>query len=351
MQPEHDIEHLLYLLREPDAVSADDAPMLRTLTGRYPYFAPLHLLLAKAGKDLPDASLLLAKASLYNGGALTHHILTSPSTRGTLLRIPALEEEEEVVATPDRMNSGTEEEVQEIQEITAVQAFAEERVEKPEESGEQESSEQSFREANKGQPESDEQETYEEIVEVNSGAYTPVWQPEEYNLEAEAQCSVSKYDDDKLPYTFLWWLAKTRKEHAQIFQPYVSEKKHTVLRDGELQQQYVEHIFHLQTPFDLEEASKSSGSPLPGRQHNLIDNFIKNEPQIKAPNAEQLNTENKAKKSAEDHYDLVSETLAAIYIEQMLYHKAIDTYQKLSLKFPEKSRYFADLIQSLEKKI
>ena len=71
---------------------------------------------------------------------------------------------------------------------------------------------------------------------------------------------------------------------------------------------------------------------------------------LKPPKPEQIDNENKAKKSAEDHYDLVSETLAKIYIEQMLYHKAIDTYKKLSLKYPEKSGYFADLIQSIEKK-
>ena len=61
--------------------------------------------------------------------------------------------------------------------------------------------------------------------------------------------------------------------------------------------------------------------------------------------------ENKARKSAEDPNDLVSETLAAIYTEQMLFHKAIDTYKKLSLKFPEKRTYFADQISELEKKI
>ncbi|MCY1532310.1 hypothetical protein D9M68_675760 [compost metagenome] len=180
-----------------------------------------------------------------------------------------------------------------------------------------------------------------------------ILQPEEYDHTAEAQSRISKYDDDNMPYTFLWWLAKTRKEHEQIFQPYVSPKKTAAAPAGALQQQYVEHIFHLQTPFNLsEEAEKINAGELhKSKGSEIIDNFIKNEPQIKAPKAEQLNTENKAKKSAEDHYDLVSETLASIYIEQMLYHKAIDTYEKLSLKFPEKSRYFADLIQSLEKKI
>jgi len=120
-----------------------------------------------------------------------------------------------------------------------------------------------------------------------------------------------------------------------------------------LQQQYVENIFHIQSPFNPEEILNTS-SAIPGadpREVAIIDNFIKNAPQIGTPKAEQIDNENKAKRSAEDNYDLVTETLAKIYIEQMLYHKAIDTYEKLCLKFPEKSRYFADLIQSIKKKI
>jgi hypothetical protein len=167
--------------------------------------------------------------------------------------------------------------------------------------------------------------------------------------EPAAENIVSKYDDDQLPFTFLWWLAKTRKDHEQTFQPYVS-----AISTPDLQQQYVENIFHLKTPFEATQMLAEPETKLDkanSKEEELIDNFIKNEPQIKVPKPDQINTENKAKRSAEDNYDLVSETLAEIYIEQMLYHKAIDTYQKLSLKFPEKSRYFADLIQSLEKKI
>lgn len=162
---------------------------------------------------------------------------------------------------------------------------------------------------------------------------------------------VSKYDDDQLPFTFLWWLAKTRKNHEQIFRPFVSTNK-PAEPAPDLQHQYVEHIFHLQAPFEPEQEGENSiQTATPSKESEIIDTFIKNDPQIKALPPNQINNENKAKKSAEDSNDLVSETLAQIYIEQMLYHKAIDTYQKLSLKFPEKSGYFADLIQSLEKKI
>ncbi|WP_410220230.1 hypothetical protein [Pedobacter sp.] len=164
----------------------------------------------------------------------------------------------------------------------------------------------------------------------------------------EPEAKVSKYDDDKLPFTFLWWLAKTRKHYEAVFRPFVTQKTNPENTGSELQQQYVEHIFHAQSPLEEEHGTVTGNTT---KESELIDNFIKNDPQIKPLKPDQINNENKAKKSAEDNYDLVSETLASIYIEQMLYHKAIDTYQKLSLKFPEKSRYFADLIQSLEKKI
>ena len=36
---------------------------------------------------------------------------------------------------------------------------------------------------------------------------------------------VSRYNDEKMPYSFMWWLDKTRKEHAEIYQPYISSPK------------------------------------------------------------------------------------------------------------------------------
>ncbi len=49
--------------------------------------------------------------------------------------------------------------------------------------------------------------------------------------------------------------------------------------------------------------------------------------------------------------DLLTESLAKIYIKQKRYYKAIEIIKKLSLKYPEKSIYFADQIRFLEKLI
>jgi hypothetical protein len=170
---------------------------------------------------------------------------------------------------------------------------------------------------------------------------------------------VAKYDDDQMPYTFLWWLHKTRNEHADTYQPYVNFKLDTSrgirkTTGEELDHQIKQNIFHLQSPLDEMEVKNSPQTihfKVRRKEEAIIEKFIREEPQIKPPAPDRVDNENKARRSAEDPNDLVSETLASIYSEQMLFHKAIDTYKKLSLKFPEKRAYFADQIRQLEQKI
>ncbi len=80
----------------------------------------------------------------------------------------------------------------------------------------------------------------------------------------------------------------------------------------------------------------------------LIDQFIENAPRISRSRSDFYNPVDYAKSSAVDKDDIVSETLANIHYRQGHYQKAIKIYKKLSLKYPEKSTYFAGLIEKIK---
>ncbi|MBL1409665.1 hypothetical protein [Sphingobacterium faecale] len=184
------------------------------------------------------------------------------------------------------------------------------------------------------------------------------------NLSPEEEPEdVSLYNDDLMPYSFRWWLHKTRLEHADTYQPFMvphlpkPEKGHfdlSKLDEAILDQQIKENIIHFQEPESkLSDAVKNSPpKPVePKKSDEVIERFIKEEPIIQAPSAQNLHNENMARQSAEDNYSLVTETLANIYIDQALYLKAIEVFKKLILKYPEKKSYFATQIQELEKNL
>lgn len=81
----------------------------------------------------------------------------------------------------------------------------------------------------------------------------------------------------------------------------------------------------------------------------LINQFIVAAPSITRNKVEFFDPVIKAKESITDKENIVSETLAKIYYDQGYKEKASKIYQKLSLKFPEKSSYFAAQIRKIEK--
>lgn len=81
----------------------------------------------------------------------------------------------------------------------------------------------------------------------------------------------------------------------------------------------------------------------------LVDRFIESNPRIK-PDREKMDApiEDIAEKVEDKNPGLITETLAKIYINQKFYTRAILIYEKLSLKFPEKSSYFATQIEKIK---
>lgn len=84
-------------------------------------------------------------------------------------------------------------------------------------------------------------------------------------------------------------------------------------------------------------------------QATLIDKFIVANPRIE-PNRDKsgYTSEDSIKLIVEEEGGFVTETLAKIYINQGYYSRAIDIYEKLSLKFPNKSSYFATQIEKVK---
>ncbi len=110
--------------------------------------------------------------------------------------------------------------------------------------------------------------------------------------------------------------------------------------------------------FNLEKNSQTEFGPKDNEnirpQNSLIDKFLASDTgslrQKQGNNPEYQNVENEiVSNSVKEDEEVVTETLAMIYLQQKKYDKALNAFQKLSLKYPEKSVYFASRIKEIER--
>jgi len=106
-----------------------------------------------------------------------------------------------------------------------------------------------------------------------------------------------------------------------------------------------------EAPQDRKSVDAEESAPLSNKklQSELIDKFILANPRIE-PRKEKSETPlvDISTPFVEEREGFVTVTLARIYINQGYYSRAIDIYERLSLKFPEKSSYFASQIEKIK---
>ncbi len=82
------------------------------------------------------------------------------------------------------------------------------------------------------------------------------------------------------------------------------------------------------------------------RDSDIIEEFIENKIQRKKSF---FKATDYSQKSLTENQDLITPTLARVYLKQGYYDKAIEAYEKLSLKYPKKNTFFANQIKLITK--
>ena len=81
---------------------------------------------------------------------------------------------------------------------------------------------------------------------------------------------------------------------------------------------------------------------------DLIDSFLSNKEKRFDPQI-QYKSEDLSEKSWIATDELMTETLAKVFVKQKKYDKALEAYQILGLKYPEKNSFFALRIKEIKK--
>lgn len=326
----------------PDKLSSADAVLLSGLINNFPYFQTAHLLYAKSlhnQHSIHYNNQLKITAAYATDRRMLHRLITKQSeAETTIVRSSPIQIQLEDKKLEQAVIQIVKEEVQEqvIQPVfieTPVERVeippiveAEERViEKIEETIRQEK-EAVEQKADAGLELEKEylSEALNARVELEVLHTEPLIEEQPETVESDFVLNTNTGSETK---------SAPQEERAADF-------------DTDQPHSFDEWLKH--TSVITSKTEENTGKPMTAA--DLIDKFIREEPKIAKPKAF-FNPVNMAKQSVAEDITFVSETLAKIYVLQGNYSKALDAYENLRLKYPEKRLYFAAQIKNLRKLI
>jgi hypothetical protein len=287
---------LIRFSRQPAAMTAADVEALQKLIGRYPYFESAHLLLSIAAKRLDEG--------LYQA--------TLPRTAATVTSRAHLFRKVNAPFTLESEAAPVEQVQQPLEETTAIAQGVE--IEAPQQHAEPEAPE-----VVPAAEDHAEEQLEKEIGRQVVAAFVEKEILRTPEVQAPRRDEAGSFGD---------WLAYLKKNNGQPYaeiEVKVNEEKsrRQEKRAGEAESRKKKHL-------------------------DIIDRIIATNPgPIRGKEEKFYTAESKAKESLLESEDLVTETLARIYALQGNTAKAIRAYEILSLRFPQKSAYFAGLILKL----
>ncbi|MFL5754467.1 MAG: hypothetical protein ACJ76F_13730 [Bacteroidia bacterium] len=337
------VEQFIQLIEDPFLADEKCIDELQQLIGNYPYFQTAHLLYAKALENSNHINYYqaLKKTAVVAGD---RKVLYNLITKKQQKKIDEVKEKNvlpgEIADSKENMNDISLMEnidlisKQDQKANVSAEGMLNDKKEQTEEQKPEEAEVQKLKIAPLV-PETKE-ETIDELI--SRQAVTSFMEKEvlkvteiDKHTKKEAELNPAPKLDKNEPHSFTEWL-KAMQQKA---------------------------IDETQVKQEAEPSQKKSGdvkNPVSTRKPNkiqLIDEIIKKEPRISKLNTEKTfySAVDNARSSVLEDENLVTETLAKIYSMQGNYSKAIRAYEILCLKFPEKSVYFASLIQEIKNKL